>query len=131
MATPYSLDLRERVVLLCKQMSKTKVAEVLNISRRTVHRYLKLLGEGRELAPPKGFQKGHSHKVSNKLEALRNLVEKKPSSTLHELGGKLDLSISSVHRGLKKLGITKKREHLNMWNVMKKNEKSFKNVSRT
>ena len=41
MPIAYSLDLRQRVISLCKQYSKEEVAEMLDIHAATVYRYLK------------------------------------------------------------------------------------------
>ena len=41
MPIAYSLDLRKRVISLCKQYSKEEVAEMLDIHAATVYRYLK------------------------------------------------------------------------------------------
>ncbi len=107
MAAAFSMDLRTRIVTAAKTMRASVVAQLFQVSRVTVSKYLRLDREGKDLSPKKGYQRGHSHKLE--LEVLRTFIEASPTSTLKETGHTLGLSIKTVHKGLKKLGITKKK----------------------
>jgi transposase len=39
-AVPLSVDLRSRIVNACKEHTKTDVAKIFQVDRKTVHRYL-------------------------------------------------------------------------------------------
>ena len=107
MAAAFSMDLRVRIVRAASKMSATAVAKFFQVSRVTVGKYLRLDKEGGSLAPKTGYQKGHSHKLD--LEVLRSFIEAHPTSTLKETGKELGLSIKTVHKGLFRLGISKKK----------------------
>jgi transposase len=124
-AIPYSVDLRERIVMACSRYRKEVVAEIFSVSLRTVHRILERKNISGSVAPRMGYQKGHSHKLPD-LDPLKKLIETNPCSTQKELAGILGVSMSTVQRGLVKLGVTKKRERLNILKGMSKKEKPFK-----
>jgi transposase len=108
-AVPLSVDLRSRIVNACKEHTKTDVAKIFQVDRKTVHRYLAQEKREGHFHPKQGYQNGHSHKLRD-LESLRSIVEKFPTASLEEMGKKLNISYSTVRRGLLKLGITKKKD---------------------
>ena len=108
MPIPLSHDLRTRIVEACKTHSKTEVAKQFRVSRRTVHRYLQQINESGDVKAKSGYQTGHSHKLLD-LEPLIKIIESNPTKTLVAIGKELNVSHSTVHRKLAKLGITKKK----------------------
>ena len=108
MPIPLSHDLRTRIVAACKTDSKTEVAKQFQVSRRTVHRYLEQITESGDVKAKSGYQTGHSHKLLD-LEPLRKIIESNPTKTLVAIGKELNVSHSTVHRKLAKLGNTKKK----------------------
>lgn len=108
MAVPLSVDLRFRILNACQEHTKTDVAKIFQVDRKTVHRYLAQEKREGHFHPKQGYQNGHSHKLRD-LEPLRSIVENSPTATLEEMGKKLGVSSSTIRRGLLKLGITKKK----------------------
>lgn len=123
MGLPFSLDLRIRIVKAAETMSQTKVAKLFNVSRITVGQYVRKIRAGGDIRPKSGYQRGHSPKLN--LEKLREFIEKNPTSTLKQAGQYLGLAPKTVHKGLRLLGITKKKDRPYMLNVTKKSELSF------
>ena len=65
MAT-YSLDLRDRVMdSILKGMRPTDAAEIFKVSRRVIYKWKDLEKETGSFAPKSGYQKGHSHKITD------------------------------------------------------------------
>ena len=108
MAAPLSYDLRVRVVEACKTYTKTEVAKIFKINRRTVHRYLEQQCIEGDVVPKSGYQKGHSH-VLKDLKPLEQHIEENPTATLESMGKKFGVSDSTIQRKLQSLGITKKK----------------------
>ena len=65
MAT-YSLDLRARIMgSIAGGMRITDAAKTFNVSRRVIYKWIDLEKETGSLAPKSGYQKGHSHKITD------------------------------------------------------------------
>ena len=107
MGLPFSFDLRLRIAKAAETMSQTEVAKIFEVSRVTVGKYVRAARAGADLKPKSGYQRGHSHKLD--LETLRNYVENNPTKTLKQIGQALGIAPKTVHKGLDRLGITKKR----------------------
>jgi transposase len=127
-AIPFSEDLRSRILHACKSLTQTKVSLLFLVNRKTVYNILAQYTQDGHVEPKKDYQKGHSHKFKT-LDDLRKLIESSPQMTLKEMAKIFDVSISTIHRYLKKLGITKKKSHRNTLNEMKKNVVFFKKNS--
>lgn len=114
MAT-YSLDLRERVMnAVSKGMRPTIAAKTFDISRRVIYEWKDLLEETNSLKPKSGFQKGHSHKITN-WEEFTNFAEKHGNLTVKMMIVEWanlknqTVSESTMERALKKIGFTSKK----------------------
>lgn len=107
MGLPFSFDLRSRIAKAAEKISQTEVAKIFNVSRVTVGKYVRAARAGCDLKPKSGYQRGHSQKLD--LEALRNYVEKNPTESLKQIGQALGIAPKTVHKGLGRLGITKKK----------------------
>jgi transposase len=114
MAT-YSLDLRERVMnSISNGMRPVIAAKTFNVSRRVIYEWKDLLKETNSLKPKSGFQKGHSHKITD-LEEFKDFAEKNGNLTVKMMiieWTKLKnqtVSDSTMERALKKIGFTSKK----------------------
>ena len=115
---PYSLDLRQRVVESYENGEGTyaELAEVFGVSLSWVEKLLRRWRETGSIAP-KPHGGGRQAKITGKkLERLKALVEENPDATLEELRRKcrVEGSIMSVFRALKRLGITLKKSRSTM-----------------
>jgi len=115
---PYSMDLRQRVVEAYENGEGTheELAEVFCVSLSWIEKLLRRWRETGSIAP-KPHGGGRQAKITGKkLERLEALVEETPDATLEELRRKcrVDGSIMSVFRALKRLGITLKKSRSSM-----------------
>jgi putative transposase len=99
----YSLDLRERVIdAVSKGENKRSVAERYNVSRGTVHNWIRRP----ILSPSKA-----GPKKPWRLDMLRLQVEvdATPDAYLDEFALRLGVCVATVHHGFKRLNITRKK----------------------
>ena len=128
MPIAYSLDLRKRVISLCKQYSKEEVAEMLDIHAATVYRYLKRFIEDDTLQPKPLNTYNHPSKIVDLVEFdARNegskqisqdtrfrfdeFVRRNKNLTLHEIGKRYGCSHNAVFKSLRKLGYSFKKNN--------------------
>jgi transposase len=101
----YSKDLRERVVNFVRSGgSKTEAVQRFSVSRAVIYIWLK----SEKLTPEKTGPKGHS-KLN--VEKLKCLIQEKPDAYLDELAIALNVSGFTVWYGVKRLGISRKKNH--------------------
>ncbi len=104
--SPYSLDLREKVINYIKNGNSQKSAtEVFNLHRNTVNRWImryKKEGHYNERQRP-----GFKSKI-NKSE-VESFVQNNPDVKLTEVGKKFGVSSGHAGRILKQLGFTYKK----------------------
>ena len=109
MATPYSQDLRDRVLAAYGRGMKTKaIAQVFSVSPAWARRLKQRLREAGESSPrPMGGKR--FEKIDR--ARLAELVEQQPDATLEELRIRLGAvcGISAVCAALKKLGLSFKK----------------------
>jgi len=108
----YSIDLREKVLQAVDKGDSTisEVAKIFNVSTRWITKLKKQRRDTGSIAPL-GHGGGMQSKFQGEdLEKLEKLVTSQPDITLQEIleKTKVDASIMSVHRNLKKLGFRKK-----------------------
>jgi transposase len=112
----YSHDLRQRVVSLCDAglWSHTHIASLLHVSTAWIRRLLQRRREtGSIAALPHGG--GPSPKLGKQdFEEVQLLVEERPDATLEELRQSLgvNVSVSTIHRVLAALRLTRKKKTL-------------------
>ena len=107
MAKAYHIDLRERVVEYVKLgHSKIEASKTFNLGRNTVSRWIKLSKEDclEYKAKERGFRKINE-------EALVEYVFNNNDLTLSEYAKIFNVNASSIHDALKKLKITRKKNH--------------------
>ena len=113
----YSLDLRQRVMALvdAAELPRAAVAELLGVSRRWMD---KLVAQRRRLGhvAPLGHAGGARLKLDERgREGLRAAWAARPDASLAELaaalrqGGGPTLSVPTVHRACRALGLTRKK----------------------
>jgi transposase len=118
MPVPFSIDLRKRVITTVDEgMSIENVSKLFKVSQRVIYQWLDLRKEYSNLAPKSGYQKGHSHKITD-LDAFKNFVEENKYCTIGEMKSKWtevkgqNVSNTSIQRALKKIDYTFKKKAL-------------------
>ena len=72
----FSIDLRERVMAAIDNgMQVIKAAKIFKVSRRVVYNWRDLIIKTNSLKPKTGYQKGHSHKITD-WDQFRKFAEK-------------------------------------------------------
>jgi transposase len=124
----YSVDLRKRAVEAVQQgMTLTQAEKTFKITRKAIATWIKRLEKNGHLNPETGYQKGHSHKITdwvlfdkfaneNKLLTALQMVPK-----WKELTG-TDLSETTIVTGLKKINFTSKKKRFLTSKAIKKNK---------
>ena len=115
--SPYSLDLREKVIKYIKQgNSQVSAAKLFDLNLSTVNRwYLRYKQEG-HYNPRKRL--GAKAKIDPK--ALESYVNSNPDSKLKDLAKKFGISLWGINYWLKKLGFSFKKKPFPIWKQMKK-----------
>lgn len=111
MATPYSMDLRERVFKAWQASGDADdVAATFGVSRAWVHRLAQRERETGSLAPRKQT-KFRSRILAGKEDRLKALVTAQPDATLTELREQLPTTagLSTLWTELDRLGLTLKK----------------------
>lgn len=124
----YSVDLRKRAVEAVQQgMTLTQAEKTFKVTRKAIATWVKRLEKNGHLEPEKGFQKGHSHKITDWTLFEKFAYENKHLTALQmvpkwkEVSG-TDLSESTVVAGLKKIGFTSKKKRFLTSKAIKKNK---------
>jgi len=102
----YSIDFRLKVVaFLCKGNSQRKAAELFGINLETINKwYQKYRDTGDISNEPlnRSFKKIDPEK-------LESFVNRYPDSYLSEIAEEFSCSVAAIHKALKRLGITRKK----------------------
>lgn len=116
MGHPYSLDLRKRIIEdIDGGMTQIEVAKKYKVSRSAIVRWLKLRSETKSLAPKTGYQKGHSHKITDWVEFEKFAKANKLCSG-EEMAKKwsafknIKISTDVIYLALAKIGYTFKKK---------------------
>jgi transposase len=125
MAAPLAHDLRIRIVDASNKMKQVDVAKIFGVSIKTVQRLVKQMREEGNVKAKSGYQKGHSHKMTD-IPSIRGFIEKKPHVILKDVGKQFGVSISTAHRKIRQLGISKKKLLRLISKEMMKREKNLK-----
>jgi len=112
----FSIDLRERVIsAVDNNMRVTEAVKLFKVSRRVIYEWLDLRKTTGSLAQKTGYQKGHSHKITDwekfKVFADENRQSNSPQMIIawEKLTG-VKVSESVMLRGLKKINFTAKKK---------------------
>jgi len=123
--SPYSIDLREKVVKYLKSGKSQKFAsEVFDLNPSTVSRWwLRYKREG-SYAPK--ARRGKRPSVS--LADIKAYIKSNPNFKSSEMGGYFGMSGTGALYWLKKLGFSYKKKTLPMWKQIKKAEIDTKKI---
>ena len=113
-----SIDLRNRVITAVDNgMRITDAAKIFKVGRKAIYNWLKLRKETNSLAPKSGYQKGHSHKITD-WEKFKDFAKTNQHLTSSKMAIKweeinnIKVSDTVIQRALKKIGYTSKK---NFW----------------
>lgn len=127
----FSIDLRERVIAAVDGgIHIDKVKEIFKVSRRVIYEWLELREKTGSLAPKTGFQKGHSHKITN-WDQFKEFAYANQQSTILQMIPKwetltgIKVSRSVIQRSLKKINFTSKKKRFIMSKQIKQKENNF------
>lgn len=123
MAAPYSNDLREKVMAaLDRGEKKSHVSQMFNISRDTIDRWLKRRKAMLSVQAAQGYQRGHSHRISdwNEFRAFAQGYGDKTQAEMAQLW-QGDMSERTMSRALARIGWTRKKRLMAIENGMKTN----------
>jgi len=127
----YSLDLRERVIAAVDaNMHIDEAVKTFKVSRRVIYEWLELRKETGDLKPKTGYQKGHSHKITD-LEKFKEFASSNMQCTSPQMVIKweqltgIKVSEDVMLRMLKKIGFTSKKKPLVTQKQMQKNVQIF------
>lgn len=114
--TPYSVDLRERIVRAVKDGASTKeVAERFAVSWPSVKRYIKQHRERRDLHPraksgrPPALGRNALFHLQQQVKAHHDASLEEHCKLLSEAVG-IRVSVTTMHRTLAKLDLTRKKD---------------------
>jgi transposase len=125
----YSTDLREKIALAYAHNDYTldDVAELFDVGRRTVARFVQMRRAGLSLAPRPHAGGYPTALTAETLSTLRDKVIETPDATLAELvsylktEARVRVHLSTVCRALQRLGLPRKKRRLPPTKEMKKN----------
>lgn len=127
----FSFDLRERVVAAVKnKMHINEAARLFKINQRTIYKWIKLEKETGSFVAKTGYQKGHSHKITdwdlfkNFAYLYKNYTTEKMAIKWTEETG-IQVSESTILKALHKIGFTFKKKHFSTKKQMLKKELYF------
>jgi transposase len=127
----FSIDLRERVIAAVDRGTRiTDLARLFQIERKTIYRWLDRRKKTGSLARKSGYQKGHSHKITDWekfrefAEINKNLTSSKMALAWEKTTG-VQISKSVIKRALKKIGFTSKKKLLGTQKQMPRSVNNF------
>ncbi|MCS6781751.1 MAG: helix-turn-helix domain-containing protein [Gloeomargarita sp. SKYBB_i_bin120] len=110
MPRPYNYDLRKKAVeAILNGATIMEVSQFLNVSYRTVQRWLRQWSETGDVRPKEGYQKGHSHKLKD-LEEFQQFVDANPGLTQREIAAHFGVSRATIWKALQKIGYTLRKK---------------------
>ena len=130
MPKPYSTDLRLKVVesIVLNGLKRCEASEQFNISRSTIHDWLKRYEETGDVSPSHHNHRGHSHKITD-WSAYEAIAREHAAKTQEEMADLWPAKISdrTISRGLKKIDFTRKKRPTVTKSVMSRRDRSFSN----
>lgn len=126
MATPYSYDLRQKVIQAIQQdgLKKCEASELFRISRNTIDLWLKRQVETGDFQAKPNQPPGNGHKITDwdKFRQFVNTHGDKTQAEMAELW-EGDISARTICRALRKIGCTRKKRHMATENGTRRNGK--------
>jgi transposase len=128
MARAYSEDLRIRIVKAYEEGlgSIREVAKQFQVGKTFVSKLLHRWQETKSVSPLRQGGGAKSKLEALHLQKLQHMVDEKNDITLAELKEELkqstglEVSVPTIHRGLEKLGLSRKKKH---FTTLSKNQK--------
>ena len=121
MGAPYSDDLRRKALAAVGRGEKpSMVARLLGISRNALHQWRRRQATTGCCTAKRGYQQGHSAKITD-WEEFRVFVEGHRGQTLAEMAALRGVGRTTIERGLKKIGFTRKKRVTATANGMRPN----------
>jgi transposase len=120
----YSTDLRKRVMSAVNEniLKLKDIAERFKVNVKTIYDWRKQFKKTGNISPKTGYQKGHSHKITD-LDAFKKFVEENSDLTSKEMAEKLgNVSPQTVLNRMKDINFTFKKNNSSMKNAMKKKD---------
>lgn len=116
----FSIDLRKRVIAAIDDgMKITAATKVFKVCRSVIYDWQDLVKKNNSLAPKTGYQKGHSHKITD-WDQFKKFAEANKQCSAPQMVIKwkaltgVDVSDSVILKVLKKIGYTSKKKPLVM-----------------
>lgn len=117
----YSVDLRQKIIDLYYEgeTSQRELARIFNVSKSFIQKLLKQYRETGIVGAKERTEQTPRKLADEELEILTEIVEEKNDRTLQEIADQLKrrigkvVSISTIYRMLKSLGVTRKKKALN------------------
>lgn len=106
-------------------MTQTDAANIFNIARRTIYSWFSIQEQTGGLEPKTGFQKGHSHGITD-LDKFKKFVDEHADYTQEEMAEHFSVGSSTIGRALKKIGYARKKRITRTQNVMKRKDVNLK-----
>ena len=121
----YPVELRIRVVNAADTgISKKDICKLFDIGRATLYRWLSLRSVHGTLNPKEGYQRGHSHKISN-LSEFQRFVDSNADKSQNEMANLLGVGRKTVGRAMKRIGYTRKKNKKYTKSVEKAKDAAF------
>lgn len=119
----YSYDLRKKAMeALDEGQNRKEVAERFKIGKTTLFEWQQRRKETGDFQAKKPGNVGYNHKIID-WNAFREFVKKHGGKTLSEMAELWgNISCQTIHRGLKKIGFTRKKRLMDTKKGAKKNE---------
>lgn len=128
MPAPYSNDLRTKAITAVKRGEcKTDVSRMLNISRNTLDLWLKREAQVGDCQAITHYQQGCRHKITD-WQRFREFVQQHGGKTQAQMASLWGDNVTqqNISDALYKLGLSRKKRHMDIENGMISNAKSFK-----
>jgi transposase len=123
MPRPYSIDLRQRVLICIKQGKKyPEIADILRVSLSTVKRYARIYKKTGDVKPRQEIKTGRKKKLQN-LNKFKKFLKNNNHLSLDEMSHKWNnISFMTIYRAIKSLGYSYKKNSGYILSEMKKKE---------
>lgn len=133
MSIIYSNDLRElalKKVAASKKLRKDDrikaAAKAVGVCEKTVYTWVALKKATGSISPKIGYQKGHSHKITD-LESFKKFIDENAGLSFNDLSLKHgSVSPATIGRAIKKLGYTYKKKVMCIPKATKKQDDYMK-----
>jgi transposase len=118
--SPYSLDLREKVIKYIESgNSQQSASKVFELNPSTINRWWRRYKKEGNYLPRKRL--GRAPRVS--LSAVKSYIEGNPDFKSADMGKHFGMTAGGAFYWLKKLGYSYKKKTLPMWRLTRKSEK--------